>query len=351
MKSKIIIIFIIGMLGIFCISMSACSQSTKADVQLDENGIEFNLPDRWKSSEGKHFEMYRPLPEENIAGQIIFNYISNETIDKAKQMNAEADKIPEEDKAAIQKAIEELQNLTSEFKELCIIATIDKDIAENQKREELFSKYDNKDLIGEADNFEFYLLYNNKPDSNGLSEKSKKDFEGFYEEIKNLKNLIVSVYTPITETEKISKNKIEFKTKTLDGQEIDSSILKDSKLTMINIWTTFCEPCIAEMPDLQMLYEEVKDQGVNIIGIVSDTPDEEALAKEILIKTGVKYQNIIPDETIKNNILSHISAVPTTIFVDSEGNIIGDLFVGDRGKEVYLNEIENRLESISKSEM
>lgn len=343
MKSKIRIIFF---LAVFCISLSACNPSTNADVRLDENGIEFNLPDKWKASQGSHLEMYRPLPEGNIAGQIIFSYISSETIEKAEQMNEEADKIPETDEAAFQKAIEALRNLPSEFKELCMIATIDKDIAENGKQVELFSKYDHQDLIGQAEQFEFYLLYDKEPDSDGLSEASQKDFKEFCGEIKNLQNLIVEVYPPVSETEKVSENKVAFKTKTLDGQEMDSSVLKDSKLTMINIWATFCEPCIAEMPDLQLLYEDVKDEGINIIGIVSDTPEEEALAKEIVKMTGVTYPNLIPDETIQNNILSNLSGVPTTIFVDSEGNIIGDLIVGDRGKEEYRKEIESRLESL-----
>ncbi|MCB8818047.1 TlpA family protein disulfide reductase [Desulfosporosinus sp. SRJS8] len=98
---------------------------------------------------------------------------------------------------------------------------------------------------------------------------------------------------------------------------------------MINIWATYCEPCIEEMPDLQELHEEFKSEGVNLIGIVSDTPDEdnEALAKAIISKTGVQYTNIIPDETVINNVLSNISSVPTTLFVDSAGNIIRDLVV------------------------
>lgn len=125
---------------------------------------------------------------------------------------------------------------------------------------------------------------------------------------------------------KLDEKPIEFNTKTLEGKEIDSSILKESNITMINIWATFCEPCIKEMPDIQQLYEEVKKDKVNIIGIISDTPHSE---------------NII------SNLFEDISAVPTTIFVDSEGNIIGDFIVGTRSKEQYKKEIEDRLKSMN----
>ena len=317
------------------------------DVKLDENGIQFNLPGKWKENEGKNIDIYRPLPEENIAGQIEISYILDETIARGFAMKKEADKIPKTDEEAIQKAVAELRELYKEFKELCIIVTIDTSKTEGKVQKELFSKYENKDLIGKVDNFEFYLLYNNKADVNGLSENSQKAYEEAYGEIKNFKSLITT-YKPVSETEAVSKNIVKFKTKTLEGKEIDSSIFKDSKLTMINVWGTFCTPCIAELSDLQKLSEEVKSQNVNVIGIVSDTPDKdnEELAKEILSKKGVTYTNIIPDETIINNILEKIALVPTTLFVDSEGNVVGDLIVGSKGTEEYKKEIVDRLKNI-----
>ena len=365
MKRRIITVLITG---VICMSMVACNQpkgvnskqakdETKidsvkedikdVDVKLDENGIQFNLPGKWKENEGKNIDIYRPLPEENIAGQIEISYVLDETIARGFAMKKEADKIPKTDEEAIQKAVAELRELYKEFKELCIIVTIDTSKTEGKVQKELFSKYENKDLIEKVDNFEFYLLYNNKADVNGLSENSQKAYEEAYGEIKNFKSLITT-YKPVSETEAVSKNIVKFKTKTLEGKEIDSSIFKDSKLTMINVWGTFCTPCIAELSDLQKLSEEVKSQNVNVIGIVSDTPDKdnEELAKEILSNKGVTYTNIIPDETIINNILEKIALVPTTLFVDSEGNVVGDLIVGSKGTEEYKKEIVDRLKNI-----
>ncbi|WP_454054082.1 CD1871A family CXXC motif-containing protein [Clostridium sp. Marseille-Q7071] len=289
--------------------------------------------------------MYGTLPEENVEGQLIISFILDETMDKAQKLNKDSEKIPETDKAKIKEIAAEIMDLTKEFKELCTVVSIDKSKAEGKVQKELFSKYENRDLIGKEGNLEFYLLYNNKPDINGLSEKSKKDYEEIHGEIKEFKSLI-KVFKPVSEKEKLSKyKKFEFKTKTIDGKEIDSSILKDSKLTMVNIWATYCGPCIEEMPDIQKLYEEVKGEKINVIGLISDTPDEdnEELAKKILSKKAVKYTNIIPDESIKNNILKDISGVPTTFFVDSEGNIIGDFLVGSNSKEEFKRKIEDRL--------
>ena len=43
---------------------------------------------------------------------------------------------------------------------------------------------------------------------------------------------------------------------TLDGETVTQDIFQDHDLTMINIWATFCGPCLSEMPDLGEIHEE-----------------------------------------------------------------------------------------------
>lgn len=96
-------------------------------------------------------------------------------------------------------------NLAKEQK-MCKIVTIDKNIAEGKEQKELFSKYENKDLLGKVDNYEFYLLYDNKADTSGLSEKSKKDYEEAYGEVKNFKTSI-KTFKPVPEKKPLSNTK------------------------------------------------------------------------------------------------------------------------------------------------
>ncbi|MEG6522550.1 TlpA family protein disulfide reductase [Desulfotomaculum sp. 1211_IL3151] len=360
MKRKMLTVLI---LGAILISLVGCNQSTgenskqtnktdaarTVDVKFIENGIEFNLPDKWKESQGKNIEIYRSVPEENITGQIDIRFISDETNAKGINLDKELKKqLEAKNELEIQKAKDNLIDLYREFKEVCTIVTLDKSRPEGEIQKDLFAKYENKDLLDKEGNFEFYLLFNNKPNTRGLTEKSKQAYEEVHGEIKAFKGLI-NTFRPVSKEEELSKyKKVEFRTKTLDNKEINSSIFKDSKLTMINVWATFCNPCIEELPDLQRLYEEVKGDKINVIGIVSDTPDSdnEELARKILSKAGVKYTNIIPDEQIVNSLLNNIVAVPTTLFVDSEGNIIGDLEIGSMDKEGYKKELQERLENM-----
>lgn len=134
-----------------------------------------------------------------------------------------------------------------------------------------------------------------------------------------------------------------FKLVDLNGKEYTDDIFKDKKLTLINIWGTFCGPCIKEMPDLQTVYKEYVSKDVNIIGIISDGKKDEA--KEILKKANVQFVNLLPDEEFEEEFVSKTTGVPTTLFVNSTGEII-DVVVGAKDKEEYKNLIDSALEDI-----
>jgi len=117
---------------------------------------------------------------------------------------------------------------------------------------------------------------------------------------------------------------------------------------MVNIWGTFCSPCIGEMPDLQTISEEYADKGFQIVGIVCDVKDESdvetiGLAKEIVNQTGVKYVNIIPSASLDSAILNSILSVPATIFLDENGQQIGQNYVGSRSLEGWKAIIDSIL--------
>ena len=74
------------------------------------------------------------------------------------------------------------------------------------------------------------------------------------------------------ESEDGSQEKIfgEFETVTLTGEPVTQEIFGEAKLTMVNIWATYCGPCIQEMPELAELAREYEDRGVQIVGLLSD---------------------------------------------------------------------------------
>ena len=144
-----------------------------------------------------------------------------------------------------------------------------------------------------------------------------------------------------------------FSTTDLEGNTLDQSILADYDLTMVNVWATFCGPCINDMPDLGQLAAEYADKGVQIIGLVSDTMDSDGTisdsqvetAKEIVAETGADYRHLLPSDDLLG-ILSQIYAVPTTFFVDSEGVQVGDAIVTAQSKEKWIETIDGMLAEV-----
>ncbi len=142
-----------------------------------------------------------------------------------------------------------------------------------------------------------------------------------------------------------------FTAKDLDGNEVTQDIFASNKLTMVNIWATFCGPCINEMPDLGELAAEYADKGVGIVGIPLDVTDEKGNidsylyneAVDIVATTRAAYTHIVPVESMFVRKLASVTAVPETIFVDSQGNQVGDCYYGARSKAQWTEIIEELL--------
>ena len=113
-----------------------------------------------------------------------------------------------------------------------------------------------------------------------------------------------------------------FTTTDIDGNTVDESIFSDYKLTMVNIWGTFCGPCINEMPELGELNAEYHDKGVQVVGIVIDVLNADGsvsasqvdLAQEIVSETEADYLHLLPSEGSINDKLRQVTAVPETFF-------------------------------------
>ena len=148
------------------------------------------------------------------------------------------------------------------------------------------------------------------------------------------------------------ENRVTFLGKDMEGNEVNSAeLFAGHKITMVNVWATFCSPCIRELPDLEELNREIEADGMQVVGILSDAGymdgnyDESILelGKNILEEKGVHYTNVMCDiSSFQEQVV--IDAVPTTFFVDEQGNIVGQIQVGTVSKEEYKTLAKQALE-------
>ncbi len=141
----------------------------------------------------------------------------------------------------------------------------------------------------------------------------------------------------------------------MEGNTYTQDMFSDYSLTMVNVFTTWCTPCINEIPDLEKLRNEMADQGVNVVGIALDaidatgSADGEAVEKAKLLaeQTGVTYPFLIPDAGYLNGRLMGINAVPETFFVDKDGNIVGETYTGSRSLDEWKSVVEQELQEVA----
>lgn len=138
-----------------------------------------------------------------------------------------------------------------------------------------------------------------------------------------------------------------FTTADLNGNTVTQEIFTQSDLTVVNVWATYCGPCIMEMPYLGELADEYDSARVQIVGIPSDVYNQEyqEYALSLVEETGADYMHLLVSEELYNWGLSDIQYVPTTFFINSKGEII-DTIVGSKTKEEWKKLIDDKLASL-----
>ena len=100
-----------------------------------------------------------------------------------------------------------------------------------------------------------------------------------------------------------------------EAPRVASASFADGQLRLLNVWATWCVPCIAEAPQL----EELAERGVPIVGVaIRDEP--EAIAR-FLENYGNPYEVIARDDIAELQLGLGSSGIPETFVVDGDGII------------------------------
>ena len=204
--------------------------------------------------------------------------------------------------------------------------------------------------LGKAGSYSFYYIAMN-PDAAAASYKDANS-EEMLAEYRSLTERADEIAAAITVKEPVLPEApvnigdvLTFETTDLDGNPVKSEdLFAGHKVTMINIWGTWCTHCIIELPDLEELSHELEEKGCQLVGLCDDAlgGDEAILteAKRILEENGVTYTNIVQTEDLQQTL--QLSAFPTTYFVDSEGKVLTLPVVG-RDIDQYRARIDEAL--------
>lgn len=103
-----------------------------------------------------------------------------------------------------------------------------------------------------------------------------------------------------------------------DGKTVDTEQWR-GKVLVVNFWASWCPPCVEEMPTLDALQEEFKNQNVLFVGIGIDSPSN---IRQFLEMTPVSYPIVIgglEGSNLSKQMGNSQGALPYTIIINAQG--------------------------------
>ena len=310
-------------------------------------GLQFSLSEKIKEAmKTKDIVMLddqSPIDQDLKYGLLSFSKLTEE------QKNAEVGKMGD----GYEKWQESLERIGT-------IGMFEKSLSEEEIGK--ITKCDSHTKLGESKDgkYSYYLSVNSTADAETIEELKQTTVEITEKKDRPENGFVLSEKSDLENTMAFSDNSqnavtdlSNLQTKDIDEKGFSGKDFSDYDLTMVNVFATWCSPCVQEIPDLAEIQKEMKDKGVNIVGVVTDTVDQtgenrEALEKAKLIRERSKaeYPFLIPDQNNFNGRLSGIQAFPETFFVDKKGQIVGETYSGSRNKKAWIEIIEKELAKV-----
>ena len=352
-------------------SLAVSPEDAGVSVNMDSNGDSFKPADYTLPVKdeyiyeylGLKFKLFEKIREAMKAKDIVMLDDQSPIDQELKYGLLSFSKLTEEQKnAEVAKMGDGYEKWQESLERIGTIGMFEKSLSEDGIGK--ITKCDSHTKLGESKDgkYSYYLSVNSTADAETIeelkqttveiTEKKERPENGF---VLSEKSDLENTMAFSTDSQNVATDLSNIQTMDIDGKEFSGKDFSDYDLTMVNVFATWCSPCVQEIPNLAEIQKEMKGKGVNIVGVVTDTVDQtgenqEALEKAKLIRERSKaeYPFLIPDKSNFNGRLSGIQAFPETFFVDKKGQIVGETYSGSHNKKAWLEIIEKELAKVKK---
>lgn len=137
----------------------------------------------------------------------------------------------------------------------------------------------------------------------------------------------------------------EFQARTLKGGSFTQEDIAAKDVTVLNMWSTTCGPCINEMPEVAAFAKAMPDN-VQVVTFCFDGLYNDARAERVLQNADFQGTTLVTAEGGLADILNQVQYTPTTIFISKDGTVVGDMQVGvpTDFEKTYLERVNDVLE-------
>lgn len=108
-----------------------------------------------------------------------------------------------------------------------------------------------------------------------------------------------------------------------EGNELSLADFR-GRVVLVNLWATWCAPCLEEMPTLDLLQGHMASEDFEVVAISVDKAGVEK-SRQFLDDLGVEHLDLYSDPAMKLNFALSVYGLPTTLLLDREGREIGRL--------------------------
>lgn len=134
----------------------------------------------------------------------------------------------------------------------------------------------------------------------------------------------------------------DFSLTTSTGEKYTLSELR-GQAVLVNLWAAWCPPCRAEMPAIEKMYQEYKDQGFIVLAINMTYQDDPFAVAPFVQEYNLTFP-ILLEETGEVAAAYQLRSLPSSYFINREG-IINEVIIGGPMSEALLR---TRIEEILK---
>ena len=131
---------------------------------------------------------------------------------------------------------------------------------------------------------------------------------------------------------------LNFTLKDMNGADFKLAEQK-GKVVLMNFWATWCAPCLAEIPEFVKFYEEKKDQGFVLVGVLTEDSGENLRA--FVTEKKMTYPIVLSKPELEDA-FAPIPGLPTSVLVARDGSVCKRQF-GPMTREQLEREVKSLL--------
>jgi len=134
----------------------------------------------------------------------------------------------------------------------------------------------------------------------------------------------------------------DFTLTSMDGETYTLSELKGNAV-LVNLWATWCPPCRAEMPAIEKMYQEYKDQGLIVLAVDMTYQDDPKAVTPFIEEYNLNFPILLDEKALVGSAYQ-LRSLPSSYFINRAG-VINEVVIGGPMAEALLR---TRIEQILK---